>query len=166
VKTILLFLPLLITLSFCAQAPKYDLKWYNWTDGIAQVKAKKKPAIVDFYTDWCKWCKVMDEKTFNEKTIKAMLKKDFICMHINPETSKETITFDGKTFKPMEFAQALGVQGFPALVFVDKEGKLITLIPGFIPPEQFIQYLHYIKDECYAKNVKFEDYEKNGGKCK
>lgn len=143
-----------------------ELKWYNWTDGIAAVKKMKKPAIADFYTDWCKWCKVMDEKTFHDAKVFAMLKKNFICVRLNPETSTETIAFDGKIFKPGEFAQALGVQGYPALVLVDKNGKLITLVPGFIPPETFIQMLQYVKDECYSKNISFEDYQKNPGKCK
>ncbi len=143
-----------------------ELKWQNWKNGIAAATATKKPAIVDFYTDWCKWCKVMDEKTFNEPKVKAMLAKNFVTIRINPETSKEVIKYDNKTFKPMEFSQAVGVQGFPALLMIDKKGKMITLIPGYIPAESFIQMLQYVKDECYLQNISFEDYQKKGGTCK
>ncbi|MBL8025469.1 MAG: thioredoxin fold domain-containing protein [Fibrobacteres bacterium] len=143
-----------------------DIKWYDYGTGVAEVKAKKKPAIIDFYTDWCHWCKVMDEKTFNEAKVKDKLIKKFVAMRINPEKSTETITFEGKSYKPMDFAQALGVQGFPALAFMDSKGKLITLIPGYIPPETFIQILGYIETECYAKGMSFEDWQKKAGKCK
>jgi thioredoxin-related protein len=151
---------------FAALISAEELNWQGWNDGYAAVKTKKKPAIIDFYTDWCKWCKVMDEKTFHDPQVAAMLKKNFITMRINPETSTETIKYDNKEFKPAEFAQGLGVQGYPALAFMDGQGKFITLLPGFIPPETFIQLLKYVKDGCYAKNVSFDDYQKNGGKCK
>jgi thioredoxin-related protein len=143
-----------------------EVKWLGWGDGYSLVLTKKKPAVIDFYTDWCKWCKVMDEKTFKEDKVSAMLKKSFVAMRINPETSKETIRYDGKEFNPMQFAQALGVQGYPALVFMDKQGKIITMLPGFFPPETFIELLKYVKAECYAQNVSFEDYQKQKVKCK
>jgi thioredoxin-related protein len=160
-KLCVLILAVMLWIPVSAQ----DLNWQNWTDGYGAVKSKKRPAIIDFYTDWCKWCKVMDEKTFRDPAVTAMLKKSFVTMRINPETSKETIGYDNKQFSAAEFAQGLGVQGYPALAFMDKEGKFITLLPGFIPPETFIQLLKYVKDECYAKNVSFDDYQKNGGKC-
>jgi thioredoxin-related protein len=143
-----------------------EIKWYGFGSGYAEIKAKKKPAILDFYTDWCHWCKVMDEKTFNEPKVKDKLIKKFISMRVNPESSTEIIKYEGKSYKPMEFAQALGVQGFPALAFIDSNGKLITLIPGYIPPETFIQLLNYIDDECYSKGMPFEEWQKKVGKCK
>jgi thioredoxin-related protein len=161
-KQLFFILPLMI----CASVFSADVNWQNWTDGFAAVNAKKKPAIIDFYTDWCKWCKVMDEKTFKDPKVSAMLKKSFVTMRINPETSKETINFDKKKYTPSEFVQVLGVQGYPALAFMDKKGKFITLVPGFTPPESFILLLQYVKDECYTKNISFEDYQKNGGNCK
>ena len=144
-----------------------DVKWMGFNEGVAQVKAKKKPAVVDFYTDWCGWCKTMDQKTYGDPVVRAKLKKRYITMKINPETSKEIIQYDGKQLKAMELASGLGVQGFPATAFMDAEGKFVTMLPVFIPPETFIQLLNYIDDECYKKQVSFEDYQKkNDGPCK
>ncbi len=143
-----------------------EIQWKNFTNGYKDVLSKKKPAIIDFYTDWCHWCKVMDEKTFNDAKVKEKLVKNFVSMRINPEQSKETISYEGKQYSAMEFIQALGIQGFPALAFMDNKGKLITLIPGYVPPEVFIQLLNYISDECYAKGMPFEEWQKKAGKCK
>jgi thioredoxin-related protein len=152
--TLVLFLS---TISFAAGS---GLNWVNFNDGFRQVKKDKKPAVIDFYTDWCKWCKVMDEKTFNNKKVKKILKKDYVTIKLNPEKSREKIEFEGKTFTPQEFVMAVGVQGFPATAFMDKDGKLITMLPGYVPAETFEQLLKYIKDECYTKQISFEDFQK------
>jgi thioredoxin-related protein len=116
-----------------------ELKWAGFNKGRALVVKKKKPAVIDFYTDWCRWCKVMDTEVYNSKKIKRLLLKNYITIKINPEKSKEKIQYDGKTFSAMELAQALGVRGFPATVFMDRKGEFVTMLPGYIPPETFLQ---------------------------
>ncbi|OGJ89465.1 MAG: hypothetical protein A2487_12710 [Candidatus Raymondbacteria bacterium RifOxyC12_full_50_8] len=142
-----------------------DLSWNNFTDGYAKIKGQKKAGIIDFYTDWCHWCKVMDQKTFNDPEVKKKLMGRFVSIRINPETSKEVITYQGKVYTPMEFAGALGVRGFPAIAFINKKGDFITMLPGYIPPETFINILSYVDDECYEKQVSFDDYMKKTGTC-
>ena len=160
-KTLILFFFVLV--SFVSAE---GLKWLGFTDGTAKVKKQSKPAVIDCYTDWCGWCKKMDQTTYGDKKVGNLLSKSFVCIKINPETSKEKIAYDGKEFTTMQFMQALGVQGFPATAFMDKQGKLITMLPGFIPAETFYQILTYINDECYSKGVSFEDYQKQTGGCK
>ncbi|MFH0920117.1 MAG: thioredoxin fold domain-containing protein [Fibrobacterota bacterium] len=142
-----------------------NVKWNGFVDGIARVKKQSKPAVIDFYTEWCGWCKKMDATTYSDTKVAGLLAKKFVCIKLNPETSKETISYDGKTFTPMEFSQAVGVQGFPATAFMDKKGKLITLLPGFVPAETFYQILTYINDECYTRGVSFDDYQKQADGC-
>jgi thioredoxin-related protein len=157
---------LIIVFAAVVSLPAKDLKWHSFNEGYWLVKSKGKPAVIDFYTDWCKWCKVMDEKTFNEKRVKKVLSTQYVTIKINPEKSKEVIYYDDKEYKPMELTQALGIRAFPAVAFMDKEGKFITMLPGFVPAETFYQVLTYIKDECYKKQMSFEDYQKKKGKCK
>src|SRR3989339_1857624 len=64
-----------------------DLSWNNFTDGYAKIKGQKKAGIIDFYTDWCHWCKVMDQKTFNDPEVKKKLMGRFVSIRINPNPS-------------------------------------------------------------------------------
>ena len=146
--------------------PGQELKWAGFNKGRAHVCNQKKPADTHFHTVWCRWCKVMDTEVYNNKKIKGLLLKNYITIKINPEKSKEQIRYDGKIFSAMELAQALGVRGFPATVFMDKKGEFITMLPGYIPPETFLQVLSYVKDECYKRQISFEEYQKKAGKCK
>ncbi len=157
-KTLLLISILLIqnTLIFA--------KWHSFEEGLSLAIKQKKPMLVDFYTNWCHWCKVMDEKTFNDPTVKEYLSKNFITARILADSKTDSTTYINKTYPNNVFTSAMGITGFPSLVFFDKNGKPLTKIPGYIPPEKFINILKYIHKELYLKNINFEDYLNNPNK--
>ena len=69
----------------------------NWVSiEEAQILMKKEPMkiFIDFYTDWCGWCKRMDAQTFANPIIAAYLNKHFYAVKIDAEQS-EPITFKG-----------------------------------------------------------------------
>jgi thioredoxin-related protein len=150
----------------CGFTAGEELQWTDFNEGHESAKAQKKAAVIDFYTDWCKWCKVMDEKTYGDPSVKELLLNKFVTIKINPERSTEAIRYDGKVLKPMELAGGLGVQGFPATAFMGKDGKFITLVPGYIPPETFHLILKYMDDECYRMQMPLDEYQKNPVSCK
>ena len=39
-----------------------QIKWMNLQEVEAALKNNKKPILIDLYTNWCGWCKVMDKK--------------------------------------------------------------------------------------------------------
>jgi uncharacterized protein YyaL (SSP411 family) len=45
------------------------ITWYNMSDGYAKAVKENKFIIVDVYTDWCYWCKVMDKKRMKTKKL-------------------------------------------------------------------------------------------------
>ena len=133
------------------------VKWQSFNSGLAKVLKEKKPAIIDFYADWCHWCKVMDRETFSNEEVAKILSRDFITIRVDTQ-KEESITYMGKTVTSSQFAPMLGVRGLPTIVFMDKEGKLVDVVPGFIKPDVFTGILRYINEECYKRQISFEDY--------
>lgn len=136
--------------------------WYEFDEGMTHSVKESKPVFIDFYTDWCHWCKVLDEKTFSDVDVQKYMEENFVKIKVNAEDRRDEQTYNGITMSSAELAKAFGVTGYPALAFLDKEQKLVTLVPGFLPPERFIHVLKYMKEECYTKDVSFEDFMKKG----
>ena len=146
------------------KAKTEDSKWVSFDEGLKLAEKIKKPVLIDFYTDWCHWCKVMDEKTFSNEEINKKLKEKFITIRLNAESTTETGTFNGKTLTNKELTREFRITGFPSLAFLSKEKEIITVIPGYVPADKFTHILDYISNECY-KTTKYEDYLKDKEKC-
>ncbi|HSV96266.1 MAG TPA: thioredoxin fold domain-containing protein [Spirochaetota bacterium] len=138
-------------------APKGAVQWKSYEEGMKIVRSEKKPAVVDFYAAWCHWCVVMEKDTFANANVIRMLADDFVPIKIDMESTK-SIPVDGRNLKPADFAAMMGVRGLPTIVFVDKNGGLITQIPGYIKADTFLPLLSYIKSECYLQQISFKDY--------
>lgn len=53
---------------------------------------------MDCYTDWCKWCKVLDEKSFSNDTIARILNYYFYPVKFDAE-GQENLTINGEEYK-------------------------------------------------------------------
>lgn len=51
--------------------------WLDWSESVfAAAKAQNKLVILDVAAVWCHWCHVMDEKTYADKDVRALLARD------------------------------------------------------------------------------------------
>jgi len=117
--------------------------WIGFDEGLALAKKENKSIVVDFYTDWCHWCKVMDEKTFHESKVKDKLEQRFVTVRLNAEDEKAMVNYRGNAYTNVQLTQAFGVTGFPTLAFLQADGNIITTVPGYIPAETFS-----LQDRC------------------
>lgn len=143
---------------FSSHAAEGD--WLKFNQGLALAGKQDKVVLVDFYTSWCHWCKVMDEKTFNNAEIAALLQKRFVTVRVNAEDQNEKVTFKGQTLSNVDLTRAFQVTGFPSLAFLDSKGEPITVIPGYVPPEEFVHILNYIDKGCYKQQMPFDEFKK------
>ncbi|OGC01165.1 hypothetical protein A2V82_13965 [candidate division KSB1 bacterium RBG_16_48_16] len=139
--------------------------WSSFNAGLDRAKKENKYILIDFYTDWCHWCKVMDEKTFKDKTVEKKLMDRFVTIRLNAEDAKSKVSYQNKTLNNVELTRYFGINGFPSLAFLDPKGNPVTVIPGYIPADTFLHILNYIDEKCHERKISFEDYVKNGG-CK
>lgn len=101
------------------------IQWVdNLVDGFKLAKEKNKPLMVDFYADWCYWCKRLDSDVYtNSEVIK--LSKDFVCVKV--DTDKYPA--EAKRYK---------VSGLPTIIFFNPEGEIIERIIGYRNSKDFI----------------------------
>jgi thioredoxin-related protein len=139
--------------------------WVSFNEGMARAEKENRHAIIDFYTSWCHWCKVMDRETFSDPEVKKYLVEHFVTIRINAESTTEKVKYKGREMTPVELARAFNVRGFPSLAYLDRDGELVTIVPGFVPAKTFLPLLRYMQMECYKQQMTFEEFMKKKGEC-
>jgi thioredoxin-related protein len=133
-----------------------QLTWLSFEQGLALSKKEKKMVVVDFYTDWCGWCKKMDKDTYGNASVMKFAKEKLVLVKVNAESNEKT-RFRDKEYSYRELAMAFGVTGYPATAFIDATGEVLTLVPGYIPADKFLPVLEFLSGG-HHKTMKFEEY--------
>lgn len=136
--------------------------WYNFQEGLQHAATAEKHLVIDFYADWCHWCKVMDKETFSDPQVAKYLFENFIPIKLDAENTTEIITFQGQQMTPRQLTSAFQVTGFPSLAFLTPDLELITVIPGYIKKDMFLNILQYMEHECYKSQTSFEEFLEKG----
>lgn len=138
---------------------KGKLKWLSFNEGAAEAQKTGKKMMIDVYTDWCGWCKKMDKDTYLDGTIADYLNQKYVAIKINAESAGK-LEYRGKSYTEQELAAAFGVNGYPSIIFLTRDGEPITVYPGYTDASKFIVVLSYIAEDYY-KTTKFQDYVEN-----
>ena len=99
-----------------------------WTDDYdkAQEQAKNegKAMLLDFTgSDWCGWCKKLDNEVFSQKEFKRYADEHLVCVKVDFPRS---FTLSSKTQHQNEdLARKFGIGGYPTIVLLDPEGDKI-----------------------------------------
>jgi len=132
------------------------ITWTGIAEALNSAPEQKKLIVLDVYTDWCGWCKRMDRDTYADSTVMAYLGEKYIASKMNPEKDGD-LTYQGKKFSQRQFGQALGIASYPSTVFFNEKGEVLTVVPGYIGAEEFLQILRYFGEGIYL-NTSWEDY--------
>ncbi len=144
------------------QQENSQTKWLSFNDGLAKAKTEDKPIFVEFYTDWCPYCKKFQKETINEQNVARILAENFVYVRLNAEDSKKRATFQGKSLSNVELTNSFGISAYPSLVFLDSGAQPITMLSGFVPARKFASVLDYIQQKCYQTQISFRDFTKKG----
>ena len=139
--------------------PPEGIQWNSIQD-ISTLKDSDKKTLVFIYTDWCKWCKEMQESSFNDPEVTSFINEHFKAIKFNGESNKN-ISYKDKVytlkkennllFHELTYEFNRGNISYPSLVFLDDDLNMIQAINGFRNKEDILKILKYIEGEYYTK---------------
>ena len=128
----------------------YAASWQsNLKSALGEAKDLQKPLMVDFYTDWCGWCKKLDSDTYSDSKVAGLCKK-FICVKVDAD-------------KNQDLAQKYEVSGYPTIIFLDYEGNVDKKIAGYLGPADFANAMEDVLKKTKKPKPKVKEAKKQPG---
>lgn len=172
-KSIVTFLALFVVsyMAF-AQVKKKDasksateINWISFEEAEVLMKKEPRKVLIDVYTDWCGWCKVLDKKTYSNPQLISYVNKHFYAVKFNAE-QKTPVRFLGKDWetqkgtKTNQLAVELmsGRLSYPTTVFLEEGFKNAQPVPGYLEVPQMESIMKFFGDGHY-KTTAFNVYQ-------
>lgn len=143
-----------------------EVRWYTIEEAFEMNKTQPKKIMVDVYTDWCGWCKVMDKKTFSNPIIADYLNENYYPVKFNAE-QKQDVILGPDTLRYVaqgargyhELAAALlnNKLSYPSVVFLDEQSRILHLQQGFTKAQPFDVMIKYLGGNHFT-TTKWEDW--------
>lgn len=152
-----------------SSSPK--INWISFEEAYALHQSNPKKWIIDVSTEWCGWCKRMDQTTFSDSLVIDHVNSHFYAVALDGE-HKGDITIGDQTYQFVnegnrgyhQLAAELigGKRSYPTIVFLSEALQNISVIPGYKNAESFLQLVEFFEVYDAEKNpIKWADFEAN-----
>ena len=140
IAVVLVSLGLFALIPFSAAEGEEGIAWVDFNTGYARANSENRIAVIDCYTDWCGWCKVMDKKTFADSAVIQTMQKHFVAIKFNPEQKGKEYYIGGDTLSGPQLLMALSQndpKGYPTIFYYIPAARRMIARPGYQGPEDF-----------------------------
>jgi hypothetical protein len=100
-----------------------------------------KPALVVLGAPWCQWCKVLEAEVLPAREVRAVLRRRYRVLHVDVDQHPTWMDLPG-------------VNGLPALIFVDRQGRHVLTRTGYRPVPDMVDVLTAVSDKIDAGTAK------------
>jgi thioredoxin-related protein len=142
-KLIYMFLLGLMSSFQPCRAQDQSIRWLSFEQLEDSLDMAPKKVFINFYADWCVYCKKMDRVAFRDPGVVSRLNAHYYAVRMDVE-SMDTIVFDGQKYLNREFGKKRNpVHEIPRLL-ASRDGIPFSLPAIVVLDESFrVQQRHF-----------------------
>lgn len=161
---VLRLIPILLLIIACDRPsenvrPAPEIVWIGIEEGMKTGTDSDKKILVNIFTDWCNYCKKMNETVYPDSTVRQTVYEHFVAVGLNAE-SETLVLFEGEQIREKDLVRKLGVRSYPTMLFMSANGELILQSNGYMPAVDFNRMLLYIGSSAY-ETMEFIQFDPN-----
>ena len=132
----LLLLIAALSLAAIGRAGAADaIAWRPWSDAaFADAKREHKFVIMDLEAVWCHWCHVMDETTYRDPRVIALMGARYVAVRVDQDSRPD-------------LANRYEDYGWPATIVFAADGSEVVRRRGYLDPAEMASMLQAIIDD-------------------
>jgi thioredoxin-related protein len=145
---------------------KEEIRWLTVAELQSAYSKQPRPVLVDVYTSWCGWCKVMERETYTNDHVVEYINTHYYAVKLDAERKDSVVWADKKygyvpAYKSNELALYLlgGRMSFPTTVFMTSLDAQPAALPGYQKVKEIESPLKYFGEGVYKK-MSYVDYYK------
>ena len=118
-----------------AAAGDDSLTWRGWSaETLETARTDKRFIILDLEAVWCHWCHVMEDTTYRDPKVVALLKSNYITIRVDQDANPD-------------LSARYGDWGWPATIIFAPDGSELVKRRGYIAPENMLSLLQAVIDD-------------------
>jgi len=125
---------------------------------IAKIGPEGKYMLIVFGTNTDPYSDRLKADIKNSKELANMIKNDMSSYYLKAHENKRMKLFHEGDYMDVDTKTMIsiyGVNSTPTIIFTDKEGKAVIVVPGYMPADQFIQTVKFMESKKWeGKNRK------------
>ncbi len=103
--------------------------WSDWSpEAFARAQAEDRIILINVVASWCHWCHVMDEETYADPEVAALLGEHFVTLRVDSDARPDV-------------AERYRAWGWPATAVLTPSAQPVLALRGYQEPEAFAALL-------------------------
>lgn len=109
--------------------------WQSWSAAVFErARHEQRLVLLDLGTQWCHWCHVMEDTTWTDDDVRAVLASSFVAVAEDAD-------------RRLDLAARYQDYGWPATIVFDAQGRELWKHRGYVAPERMRSVLRALLAE-------------------